>query len=143
MFAHLKRCIYFLYLRIIGRKNIRDYKMMKDLFSPLFREREKYREEIDFLKKRNYITMFPYPFIDKYHSKDIEVFFDEKRQMHYVLHGGTRLYYPGKMTIENIKKPIVLYFWNRIRIALINTFLKGMSLKKMVCLLMSVVLRQT
>lgn len=104
MFAHLKRCIYLLYLRIVRGENIRDYKIMKDLFSPLFRGREKYKEEINFLKKRNYITMFPYPFIDKYHSKDIEVFLDEKRQMYYVSHGGKRLYYPGEMTAESVKK---------------------------------------
>ena len=104
MLAHIKRCIYLLYLRIVGGHNIQEYKMMKDLFSPFFRERRKYKEEIDFLKRRNYITMFPYPFIDKYQNMDVEVFLDQKRQMHYVLHGGKRLYYPEEMTEENVKE---------------------------------------
>lgn len=104
MFAHIKRCIYFLYLRITKKNNIQSYKMMKDLFSPFFKFREKYKDEIEFLKKRNYITMFPYPFIDKYKTSDIEVFRDEKLQMYYVMHKGKRLYYPPEMTAEAVKE---------------------------------------
>lgn len=103
MLAHIKRCIYLIYLKMINSQNILNYKMMKDIFSPFFRFRNQYKEEIEFLKNRNYITMFPYPFIDKYKAIAIEVFRDEELQMYYVMHQGKKLYYPIEMTAEEVR----------------------------------------
>lgn len=102
MLAHFKRCIYLFMLKIMG-KDTTNYKIMKDLFSPFFKYKNEYKEEIDFLKKRNYITMFPYPFIDNYKVDDISVFKDEELGMHYVMHYGKRLYYPSDMTEDMVK----------------------------------------
>lgn len=103
MLTHIKRCIYLLYLKAIKSENIKNYQMMKEIFSPFFKFKKQYKEEIDFLKKRKNITMFPYPFIEKYKCNDIEVYRDEDVQMYYVLHMGKKLYYPSEMTENAVK----------------------------------------
>ena len=47
--------------------------------------------------------MFPYDFIHKYNSQQVEVHKDEKSDYRYVIHENKRLFYPLGWSSENIK----------------------------------------
>jgi hypothetical protein len=49
------------------------------------------------------ITVFPYPFQDKYKDDDIEIFMDEKKGLHYVLLDGKRLYFKKRWSEKRIR----------------------------------------
>lgn len=49
------------------------------------------------------ITVFPYPFQDKYKADDIEIFMDEKKGLRYVLLDGKRLYFKKRWSEKRIR----------------------------------------
>lgn len=51
---------------------------------------------LDFVKTYNNIGVYNYPFILKYLSQHVEVYFDNDVEMFYVDHHGKRMYYPKK-----------------------------------------------
>jgi len=59
-------------------------------------------EVLSFLNK-NPLHMFPYDFIHKYDSQQVEVHRDEKSDYRYVIYENKRLFYPLGWTSENIK----------------------------------------
>ena len=59
-------------------------------------------EVLSFLKK-NPLHMFPYDFIYKYSSQEVEVHKDEDSYYDYVIYDKKRLFYPLGWTSENIK----------------------------------------
>jgi hypothetical protein len=48
---------------------------------------------LDYLKRHS-LSVFPYPYIEEYHPKDIPVYMDKDKKMHYVLQDNKRLYFP-------------------------------------------------
>ena len=57
---------------------------------------------ISFLRK-NPLHMFPYDFIHKYNSQQVEVYKDENSDYKYVIYENKKLYYPLGWSTENIK----------------------------------------
>ena len=80
------------------RSNILDYYNG----SPPSPENHQILDVISFLKK-NPLHMFPYDFINKYDSQQVEVHRDEKSDYRYVIYENKRLFYPLGWTSENIK----------------------------------------
>lgn len=64
---------------------------------------EEKREILDYLMN-NEVRIFPYPFHENYHADKIEVFFDEKRGMRYVLQDGKRLYFKKRWGVKRIQQ---------------------------------------
>jgi hypothetical protein len=61
------------------------------------------KEVLNFLQDDS-LQQFPYPFIKKYRRRDIEVQFDNERQLPYVMLLGKRLYWKKEMTMFDIKR---------------------------------------
>lgn len=101
--GNVKRCIQYIYACVFGLKEKREAKMKMDLFSSKCRYKDEYRDEINYLKMHNIITMFPYCFREKYLNIEIDVKWDEKKSLHYVMHKEKKLYYPAGMTVEQIQ----------------------------------------
>lgn len=62
-------------------------------------------EKLNYYKyiKNKYYTHFPtYDFVSDYFSMDIKVTYDEKKDLHYVVHHGKKLYFPKKISKETI-----------------------------------------
>jgi hypothetical protein len=59
-------------------------------------------EIIDYFKKYKFST-YPYEFYRKYHSSDIDVFFDKTAKMQYVMHENKRLYFPENFNTNEIQ----------------------------------------
>ncbi|MBB4037582.1 hypothetical protein GGR21_003502 [Dysgonomonas hofstadii] len=57
---------------------------------------EEITRALKFIRKKG-IKAFPYPFSSKYNPDKIRVYTDNTSNMHYVMHCGHRLYYPGGM----------------------------------------------
>lgn len=57
-----------------------------------------YGKEMEYIRRHVGLGVFNYDFADDYADpkKHVEVFFDEEKGMHYVLHNGKRVYYPKK-----------------------------------------------
>jgi hypothetical protein len=49
-------------------------------------------------------SVFPYNIEEAFDYKKTEVYFDEKLDLHYVLHNNKKLYFPSNFSIERIKK---------------------------------------
>jgi hypothetical protein len=62
------------------------------------------RQVVDFIKKNNYIPVFPYNYVYEYNSFDIEVYFDKEKEMKYVLYKGKRMYFKRSWSDEIIKR---------------------------------------
>jgi len=83
-------------------KNIRSHILDYYKGSPPSPENHQVLDVISFLKK-NPLHMFPYDFINKYDSQQVEVHRDEKSDYRYVIYENKRLFYPLGWTSENIK----------------------------------------
>jgi len=59
-------------------------------------------EIINYLKKYRFLSI-PYDFSRKYHAMDIDVFYDTRANVFYVLHKNKRLYFPRGWEIERIR----------------------------------------
>ena len=93
-------CAYFIYKRVEQRYRNTDISTIND--------GEK-KEVINYLKE-NDARMFCYHFPEKYLNKKIEVFFDDKEQMNYVMHTGKRLYLPNRFS----NKKIIQQYYNSL-----------------------------
>ncbi|MDR2467755.1 MAG: FkbM family methyltransferase [Spirochaetaceae bacterium] len=51
----------------------------------------------------NPFSIFPYDFVKKYNSVDIDVFFDETAKMKYILHDNKRMYFPRDWAAARIR----------------------------------------
>ncbi len=80
------------------RKNILKY--YSDL--PVKSISEEQREILDYLKKHP-VKIFPYAFTKKYRSNKIQVYTDEKMQLHYVLHNQKKLFFKRGWTKNDIR----------------------------------------
>lgn len=66
-------------------------------------EREKYTNELNYLKEQKDIVMFPYK-QEKEFCGTIQAGFDKKKGLPYVLHDDKRLYFPKHWSVEESKK---------------------------------------
>lgn len=80
--------------------NIRFYKRNKRVLAVMKKKYQQgnypleYKYEIEYLVKNNKINVFPYEWTEEYKVKEILVYKDVQKKMHYVLHHGKRLYFP-------------------------------------------------
>jgi hypothetical protein len=58
---------------------------------------------LDFLKCHS-LSYFPYSYTEKYNPKDIVVYTDKERKMHYVLHDNKRLYFKRSYDKDTVKE---------------------------------------
>jgi hypothetical protein len=79
------------------RQTYNKYKFKCQILKTLLKDKKKYElSEIDKIVKYlkyNPLSIFPYNFIEKYKKNNINVFFDEKCSMHYVLQDNKKLYF--------------------------------------------------
>lgn len=92
----------YIYMILTGSEERFDYKLRMKIFDPNFKLRDKFEEEIAYMKQKDKIMMFPYPFTEKYSGRSIQVFRDPEKELPYVIHKGKRLYYPADMTKEAV-----------------------------------------
>ncbi|MEA4986523.1 MAG: FkbM family methyltransferase [Anaerovorax sp.] len=64
---------------------------------------EPFLKELEYLKKIKKIETFPYEYKAKYNYKYVEVFYDRKRNMRYVLHKNKKMYFPRKTSKNDVK----------------------------------------
>ena len=57
---------------------------------------EGFEEECEYLKKKEKLVLYPYPFFDRYDESKVEVWQDADRNLKYVEHSGNRLYFPPR-----------------------------------------------
>lgn len=71
---------------------------------------EDYRSEIEYLRSRGRLELFPYCFIESYYEKQngIEVFWDKGKQLKYVVDNGKRLYFPQNSDEEIVNDYVQL-----------------------------------
>lgn len=55
-----------------------------------------YEEEISFLKKHGVLVLYPYDFIYKYDEDTISVYYDDIKDLKYVMHNGKKLFFPPR-----------------------------------------------
>lgn len=61
-------------------------------------------EIVEFLQG-NELGIFNYPFVNKYRNSQIDVIWDSKEEMYYIIHEDKRMYFSRKLTtIEEVKK---------------------------------------
>ena len=100
---YLWKWLTYIYLLLIRSNECYDYRIKMKLFGRDYERLPEYCDEINYMKKKNKLVMFPYPFIEKYQNRKINVLFDPDLKLHYVIHQGKRLYYPSDMDEERIK----------------------------------------
>lgn len=63
------------------------------------------REQIEIISylRKNPLSVFPYSFREKYDYRDVEVYFDEKLNLKYVITDGNRLYFKRNWSDYHIK----------------------------------------
>ena len=74
-------------------------KIQNEMISAIFSEGyfdEKYKTEIDYIKQKKKLMMYPYQFTERYDENKIEVYYDEENKHKYVMHNGKRLYFPPR-----------------------------------------------
>jgi hypothetical protein len=64
---------------------------------------EEQQRVLNYLKK-NPVSPYPYYFAHNYSSEKVEVFYDNKNRMRYVMLGDKRLYYKRRYSIKRIKR---------------------------------------
>jgi hypothetical protein len=88
---------------IILKKSLRK-KILKHFSSlPENEVNDEQREILRYLEK-NPVSIFPYPFQDKYSADQIEVIYDEEKSMRYVMQDGKRLYFKKRWGEKRIKR---------------------------------------
>lgn len=68
-----------------------------------FSDSDKYKVEINYLRSKNELMLFPYPFIEEYDPNQIKIQFDSQNQLKYVIHRGKKLYFPVDRDDESIR----------------------------------------
>lgn len=61
-----------------------------------------YKQEILYLRERQELMLYPYPFTEKYNQNNVDVYLDDESGYKYVFHNGKRLYFPPR-TNESIQ----------------------------------------
>lgn len=56
--------------------------------------------------KSHFVSVFPYPFADKYNYKDVDVKHDHKEGLYYVMWNGKRLYFKKDMAPIDVKRAV-------------------------------------
>ena len=90
------------------RKN--NIKIKKDIIAKeksILQEFPDAKPEINYIKNHNSLSVFNYPFMEKYRNMKVKVFFDKESKLKYVLHNGKRLFYPASMRDRFIKNSYV------------------------------------
>ena len=68
-------------------------------------------EIIDYFKKGNEFSVFPYEFSRRYSEEDIDIFLDDTANAYYVKHENKKLYFPEEWDINQVRS-----YYNSIRI---------------------------
>jgi hypothetical protein len=117
---NLNPCAIIIYCKIIIQKFIKRQKnkhlrkLKCDHIRQYFLSLDKSTQESEILQIIDYFeqypfAIFPYKFTEKYHTKQIEVFYDQSCKMKYVLHDKKRLYFPKYRSNKTIQR-----YYNRI-----------------------------
>jgi hypothetical protein len=92
------------------KKEIKKYKRLKTeiinylLNKPNEPSRKENKQIIKYLRNQNDMNIaFPYNFVKKYDSRDIDVYGDELDGMKYVLYENKKLYFPEDWTVNHIR----------------------------------------
>ncbi len=89
------------------RRKIQAKKLPRTIFNYYINHPEKLTPEIELILnylKTNPIAVYPYTFQNQYHPEDIEVFYDKKNGLRYVLMNGKKLYFKKRWNVKRIKK---------------------------------------
>lgn len=89
------------------RRKIQAKKLPRTIFNYYINHPEKLTPEIELILnylKTNPIAVYPYTFQNRYHPEDIEVFYDKKNGLRYVLMDGKKLYFKKRWNVKRIKK---------------------------------------
>lgn len=93
-------------IKIYNKKKERLYKSRLNEVKRFFIENKllynKYKEELDYLFKKNKINVFLYDYTDKYKNIVVNPTFDENKNLVYILHNNKKLYFPRNRTIDDI-----------------------------------------
>ena len=91
--------------KYIERKQAEKIMEIKNYFLNLNLDKQEHEiiEIIDFFRKHEISTMFPYEFIQNYNAMNIDVFFDKSNKTRYVIHENKRLYFPDMWNITQIQ----------------------------------------
>jgi hypothetical protein len=119
---NLNLCTIILYCKAIIQKNIEKQKNKRlrklkcNHIRQYFLSLDKSEQEPEIVQIINYFekypfSVFPYEFTEKYHAKDVDVFYDQSCKMKYVLHNQKRLYFPKNRRNESIQ-----CYYNGLRI---------------------------
>lgn len=76
----------------------------REFFKDNLKLKMKYEKEIQFLEKKNELMTFPYEFALKYNPEDVNVSRNTINGLCYVVHCGKELYFPRKMSREEIQE---------------------------------------
>ena len=88
---------------VILKKNLRVKILGYFASQPENEVNEDHKEVLKYLEK-NEVRIFPYPFHDHYYAGAIEVNYDSRNGMHYVLQEGKRLYFKKRWGAKRIKR---------------------------------------
>ena len=69
-----------------------------------YKYKEKFREEISYIKKNNECKMYNYEWSEKYKNQEIDVYEDTELNLKYVIHKGKKLYFPKSYGYEAVKE---------------------------------------
>lgn len=87
----------------ILKKTLRKYILKHFASLPANDVNDEQREVLDYLEN-NPVRIFPYQFHDNYSAEKIEVFFDPRNGMRYVMQEGKRLYFKKRWSENRIKR---------------------------------------
>ena len=79
--------------------NEEHFNTKKELFNNIINndlDIEGFEKEVDFLKKRGELVLYPYDFINKYDESKIIVYEDKNLNLKYVKHSNKKLFFPPK-----------------------------------------------
>jgi len=89
---------------ILDEQDFQNFKKIKEYFLSLNTNDPELLEIINYFKNFNkFPYWYPYIFTRKYHTQDIDVFFDKDAKARYVIHKNKRLYFPEKWDNESIR----------------------------------------
>lgn len=80
-----------------SRFNAKLLLQINEYFKRNIEEKKIYKSELEFIKTKNYIEIFPYEFTNKYDAKEILVAKDMKNDLFYVIHNNKKLYFQRGM----------------------------------------------
>ncbi len=80
------------FIDTVRKHGYKKFMFWKIISSGFRKKHPEYIKEIDYLRQRKKLAIFPYPFADEYKEEDFPAYDDPDAEMPYVIHEGKRLY---------------------------------------------------